>query len=110
MTALLSLLARAILVALAVWLLGGLMLRIAVAMLAIGGLLRTASTGSPTMAGAAILGAAIAWLAGHWLYALRHHHVRSPLARHIFLQALPSRLDPTRRWGVPNLPSGARHP
>jgi hypothetical protein len=49
----------------------------------------------------AVLAGAIAWLAGHWLFALRHHHYRSPLARRIYLQALPARLDPTRGWAIP---------
>jgi hypothetical protein len=59
------------------------------------------------MAVATLLGTA-AWLAGHWLYALRHHYFRTPLARRVFMDALPSRLDPTRGWGVPNVPAGAR--
>lgn len=107
MTGLLSLLASGILAALAVWLLGGITLRLIGAVLAIGGLLDTAWTGAPAMALATILGAA-AWLAGHWLFALRHHYYRSPLARRIFVDALPARFDATRRWGVPNVPPGAR--
>jgi hypothetical protein len=35
------------------------------------------------------------WLAGHWHFAVKHHHFRSPLARRIFAQ-LPPTLDPTR--------------
>ena len=65
----LSLLASGILVALAVWLLGGLVLRVGGAVLAIGGLLSTAVTGSPAMAAATVLGG-VGWLAGHWLYAV----------------------------------------
>ncbi len=83
------------------------MLRTAGAFLALGGLLCTAVTGSLTMAVAALLGA-VAWLAGHWLYAVRHHYFRTPLARRVFMDALPSRLDPTRGWGVPNVPGGAQ--
>lgn len=107
MSALLSLTASAVLLALGVWLLGGFVLRIGGATLALGGLVVTAATGSPGTAVAATLGA-LAWLAGHWLYAVRHHHFRSPLARRIFLEALPAPLDPTRRWGVPNIPPGDR--
>jgi hypothetical protein len=107
MTGLLSLLASGILAALAVWLLGGITLRLIGAVLAIGGLLDTACTGAPVMALATIIGA-VAWLAGHWLFALRHHYYRSPLARRVFVDALPAHFDPTRRWGVPNVPPGAR--
>ena len=106
MTGLLSLLASGVLAALAVWLLGGITLRLIGAVLAIGGLLDTARTGAPAMALAAILGVA-AWLVGHWLFALRHHYYRSQLARRIFVDALPAHFDPTRRWGVPNVPPGA---
>lgn len=93
MAGLLSLLASGILAALAVWLLGGITLRLIGAALGIGGLLDTACTGAPAMALATILGAA-AWLVGHWLFALRHHHFRSPLARRIFVDALPAHFDP----------------
>jgi len=80
MSGLLSLAATAILAALAAWVIGGWLLRAAGAILAVGGLLCTATTGSPTMAVATLLGA-VAWLAGHWLYAVRHHYFRTPLAR-----------------------------
>jgi len=106
MSGLLSLAATAILVALATWVIGGWVLRTAGAFFALGGLLCTADTGSATMAVATLVGVA-AWLAGHWLYALRHHYYRNPLARRIFLDALPSRLDPTRRWGVPTIADSA---
>jgi hypothetical protein len=84
--------------ALVVWVAGSLLLRA-------GGLL-TILVGLALMpahpvALVAVLAGAIAWLAGHWLYALRHHHYRSPLARRIYLQALPVRLDPTRDWAIP---------
>jgi hypothetical protein len=102
----LSLAATAILAALATWVIGGWVLRTAGAILAVGGLLSTAASGSLTMAVATLVGA-VAWLAGHWLYAVRHHYFRTPLARRMFLKALPSRLDPTRRWGVPTIPHGA---
>lgn len=106
MSGLLSLAATAILAALATWVVGGWVLRTAGATLAVGGLLCTADTGSLTMAVATLLGAA-AWLAGHWLYAVRHHYYRTLLARRIFLDALPSRFDPTYRWGVPTIPGSA---
>lgn len=106
MTALLSLLASGILVALAVWLLGGLVLRVAGAVLGAGGLLGTAMTGSPGMAVAAILGG-MAWLGGQWLFAVRHHYFRSPLARRIVLRVLPAAFDPTHGWGVPSVSQGS---
>jgi hypothetical protein len=103
MTGLPSLLATALLVALGVWLLGGIVLRVGGILLAAGGLLSTAATGSPLAALAALLGA-LAWLVGHWLFAVRHHYFSSPLARRVFHEALPRQLDPTRRWGIPNVP------
>jgi hypothetical protein len=106
MNVLLSIAASGVLVALGVWLLAGIALRVGGIVLAVGGLVSTAATGSPAMALAAILGG-LAWLAGHWLFALRHHYFGSPLVRRIFLEAMPT-LDPTRRWGVPNIPPERR--
>jgi hypothetical protein len=102
MSALLSIAASGVLVALSVWLLAGVVLRVGGIVFVAGGLIGTAATGSPAMALASSLGV-LAWLVGHWLFALRHHYFRSPLARRIFLEAMPA-LDPTRRWGVPNIP------
>ncbi len=107
MAGVVSLAASGVLVALGVWLLGGFVLRTGGAVLAVGGLFATAMTGSLTMAATTITGA-VAWLAGHWLFAVRHHYFRFPLARRIFLDRLPAVLDPTRRWGVPNIPPGCR--
>lgn len=103
MSGLVSLAACALIVALAVWRLAGFILRAGGAFFAIGGLLATAMTGSLAMTAGTILGA-VAWLAGQWLFGLRHHYYRSPLARRLFLQWLPARLYPTRGWGVPNIP------
>jgi hypothetical protein len=107
MNMLLSLAAILTLAAMVLWLTSGILLRAGGLLLTFGGLLITASTGAPTMAAASILGG-LAWLAGHWLFALRHHYFRSPLARRIFLQALPAPLDPTRGWGLANIPPGSR--
>ncbi|MGD1059120.1 MAG: hypothetical protein ABR992_17090 [Solirubrobacteraceae bacterium] len=107
MSSVVALAARGLLIALAVWLFAGFLLRTCGALLAVGGLATAALTGSPGMAIAAILGST-AWLAGQWLYALRHHYYRSPLARRVFLEWLPTRFDATRRWGVPNVPPGCR--
>jgi hypothetical protein len=103
MNTVLSLAATGILVALALWLLGGVLLRVGGMLFAVGGLLITATTGSHAMAVGSILGG-LAWLAGHWLFALRHHYFRSPLARRVFLETLPRQLDPTRGWGIANVP------
>jgi hypothetical protein len=89
-----------ILIALGVWLFGGLALRFGGALLAFTGVVSLTITGNPAALVVAVLGFVL-WLAGHWHFALRHHEYKSPLARRIFLQALPPRLDPTRRWGVP---------
>jgi hypothetical protein len=107
MSSVVSLAATGVLIALGVWLFGGFVLRTCGAVLALGGLASAALTGSPGMAIAAILGS-LAWLAGQWLFALRHHYFRSSLARRVFVDGLPAALDPTRRWGVPTMPPGCR--
>ena len=107
MSGLLSLLATGVLVALGIWLLGGVVLRVGGVLMVAVGLLSTAATGSPSAALATVLGG-LAWLAGHWLYGLRHHYFRSPLARRVFLEALPRGLDPTRRWGIRTVPPQRR--
>jgi hypothetical protein len=107
MHALLSFLAWAVLVGLACWLCGGVALRVGGALLAVVGLLSTAMTGSPSAALLCVIGA-LAWLVGQWAYGVRHHCFRSPLARRVFHEALPRRLDPTRGWGVPNVPPERR--
>jgi hypothetical protein len=107
MTGLLSLLATGVLVALGVWLLGGVVLRVGGVLLVAVGLLSTAATGSPSAALLTLLGA-VAWLCGQWHYGARHHCFRSPLARRVFYEALPRQLDPTRGWGIPNVPPERR--
>jgi hypothetical protein len=106
MTGVVSFAASAVLVVLGVWLLGGFLLRAGGAIVAVGGLLATALSGSLTMAAVAIAGA-VAWLAGHWMFALRHHYFCSPLARRAFNHALAP-LNPARWWGVPNVPPERR--
>jgi hypothetical protein len=102
----LSLLATGILITLGVWLFGSIVLRAGGVVLAVGGLVSTAATGSPAMAAASVLGA-LAWLTGHRLFALRHHYFCSPLARRVFNDMLAP-LNATRRWGVPNVPPERR--
>jgi hypothetical protein len=103
----LSVLATGILIALGLWLFGSIVLRAGGVVLAVGGLMSTAMTGSPAMAAASILGA-LAWLAGHWLFAVRNHYYASPLARRVFNQALPRTLNTARRWGIRVLPVDRR--
>jgi hypothetical protein len=93
-------LALIVLVAIAAWLMGSAVLRAVGLFFAFGGLLTIVVAGRIGLLPVVILGAML-WLAGHWLYAYRHHAFVSPLARRIFLQILPPRLDPTRGWGVP---------
>jgi hypothetical protein len=95
------------LICLGLWLFGGLALRVAGALSLAAGLLLAASTGSSTAALIAVVGW-FAWLAGHWLFAVRNHYYRSPLARRVFLIAMPRSLDPTRGWGLPNIPPERR--
>jgi len=85
---------------LAIWLLGGIMLRIGGLLLFVAGLAHLAMTGTVTGLAAAVVGAGL-WLAGQWLYALRHQEFKSPLARQVFGRWAPSWLDPTRDWSVP---------
>jgi hypothetical protein len=88
-----------LLVVLAAWLIGSLALRVVGLVLAVAGLVGMA-TGELTGLFVAALGLVV-WLAGHWLYGVRHHEFKSPLARRIFLQSPLRRIDPTRSWGVP---------
>lgn len=90
-----TLLVLAISILIAGWVAGSLLLRT-------GGLLAIAAglaiaPSHPAGLALAIAGA-LTWLTGHWLYAVRHHRYRSPLARRLYLQALPPRLDATRNW------------
>jgi hypothetical protein len=87
-----STLALIALVLMAAWVAGGLLLRVGGPLTVLVGL--AAGPASPTGLLAVITGG-IAWLAGHWLYAVRHQRYRSPLA-HRYFEVLPSRLNPTR--------------
>jgi hypothetical protein len=103
MVAVLSVLVPVVLIGVAFWLLGGIVLRVGGLLLFIASLFAVAVGGSPVLLIVGVIGG-LAWLAGHWLFALRHHDYSSPLARRIFLQVLPRRLDPTRGWGIPTVP------
>lgn len=75
---------------------GGLLLRL--------GGIATATTGLLLAAARHPIGLLLAplgvllWTAGHWHYALRHHTYKSPLARRLFLDVLPTWADPTGNW------------
>ena len=78
-----------------VWVLGGLLLRLSGLVLALGGAGLVALSGNANGILAFAIGAAL-WLAGHWLYALRHGQYKSPLAGFLFCRCAPAWLDPTR--------------
>jgi hypothetical protein len=78
-----------------VWVLGGLLLRIGGLILALGGAGLVALSGNANGILVSAIGGAL-WLAGHWLYALRHGQYKSPLADLLFYRWAPAWLDPAR--------------
>lgn len=84
----------------AIWLLGGVFLRIGGLLLALAGGLGLALQRDANGILIVAIGTLL-WLAGHWHYALRHHAYKSPLARYVFLYWAPQWLDPTRDWAIP---------
>ncbi|MGW4719913.1 hypothetical protein [Nocardia sp. NPDC004260] len=89
----------AIVVVMGIWVFGdtiarwtGLLLVVAGAGYMVGGLARGAA-----MAAVGLL----LWLAGHWLFAYKHHVWRSGLPQRLFVIRRLRRLDPTRGWVVP---------
>lgn len=88
------------LVLLIAWVLGGLLLRVGGALLALAGLVGVAVSGDASGLPVSALGLVL-WLAGHWQYALRHQELKSPLARQVFCRWTPAWLDPTHGWAVP---------
>jgi hypothetical protein len=91
------------------WLLGSLALRVIGGLFVLVGLVNFALPDGPGAAAsiAFIVLGVLFWLAGHWLYAYKHHGYASALAQRIFLQVLPTRMDPTRSWGVRVVNDGA---
>lgn len=83
------------LVLLFVWILGGLLLRIGGVVLALGGTGMVALSGNANGLLVFAIGGVL-WLAGHWLYALRHGEYKSPLADFLFYRCAPAWLDPIR--------------
>jgi hypothetical protein len=99
MTGALGTVALLVLIGLGVWLFGSFALRIGGLLLFLLGLFGL-TQGTPEALIIVVLGG-IAWLAGHWLFAYKHHFFKSGIARRIFQQTPLSRIDPTRGWGVP---------
>lgn len=92
--------------ALGLWFFGGFVLRLGGLLIFLAGIAGVVS-GNTGGTFVAIIGA-LAWLAGHWHYALRHQEYKSPLARHLFSRRPLSWLDPTRDWSVPVERDGGR--
>jgi hypothetical protein len=87
-------------VALITWKIGSVVLRIVGVLCFIAALAGIASGSDPLTGAFVAFLATVLWLAGHWLFAFRHHVYRSALAQRIFQQALPRWMDPTRNWGI----------
>lgn len=90
----------AVLVFIAGWVFGGVVLRaLGLALLVLGavGLVVTQDAAAALVLAIGV----VMWLAGHWHYAMRHHEYASPLTQRLFQQAFPERLDPTRGWSLP---------
>lgn len=99
----LNLLGAAILGLAGLWFFGGFLLRAGGLLLVLAGAfgLAIGSGGG----GIPVIGlGSLAWLAGHWFFALRHQEYKSPLARRLFSRRPLAWLDPTRSWGVAALP------
>ncbi len=99
-------LAGVFLVALAAWLFGSVLARVFGVVFALIGLAGTFVYGTHNQLGsaaacfAAFAGGFALWLAGHWMFAYKHHGWSSPIARRVFNQTPLRRIDPTRRWGI----------
>lgn len=90
----------AVLVFIAGWVFGGVLLRTLGLVLLVLGAVGLVVTQDAAAALVLVIGV-VMWLAGHWHYAMRHHEYASQLAQRLFQQALPTRLDPTRGWSLP---------
>jgi hypothetical protein len=85
---------------LAIWLLGGVFLRIGALLLVLAGGLGLALQRDPNGILVLAIGALL-WLAGHWHYALRHHAYKSQLARYVFCHWAPVlRRKQRRLWAL----------
>jgi hypothetical protein len=90
------------LAALVAWLVGSIVLRLVGGLLIVVGLFGTISAGDVLGLIVMLTLGLAGWLAGHWLFAFRHHYYAGAIAERVFLQVMPARLDPTRRWWFPN--------
>ncbi|MBN9636645.1 MAG: hypothetical protein J0H22_15890 [Actinobacteria bacterium] len=99
-------LAIAFVIALAAWLFGSIIARAGGVFFVLLGLLGMAVYGTRNQAGPAatcfiaFLGGLALWLAGHWIYAYKHHVWSSAIARRLFNKTPLRRIDPTRGWGI----------
>src|SRR3954454_11674968 len=75
-----------------IWLFSGVVLRVSGAGFAVLALLGLALSPGSSAGGAVILLALATamWLAGHWLFALRHHAYKSPLVQRVFPSVAPA--------------------
>jgi hypothetical protein len=90
-----------------VWVFGGIALRLGGLLFMFGGGLSMAR--DPHGGALVVLGlGALCWLLGHWLYAVRHHEFKSPLARYLFCRWAPAWADPTHNWAVATEPERSR--
>ncbi|KWT63365.1 hypothetical protein ADL21_02830 [Streptomyces albus subsp. albus] len=89
------------------WLMGSVVLRTTGWLLLFLGLVSLANVVASGWVGAFVFAplslvlGAVLWLAGHWLFAFKHHFFRSRIAARVFARLARGRLDPTRGWGVP---------
>lgn len=84
------------------WMIGSIALRVLGGLLVLVGLANLAMStdvGVALIVGVMALGVVL-WLAGHWLFAVKHHVFASSIARRLFETVLPRPLNPTRKWGV----------
>ncbi|MFI2242664.1 hypothetical protein [Streptomyces chrestomyceticus] len=94
------------------WLMGSVVLRTAGWLLLIVGVISLANVVASGSVGAVVFAplmpvlGAVLWLAGHWLFAFKHHFFRSGIAARAFARLARGRLDPTRGWGVPVIGTG----
>lgn len=84
---------------LAFWLFGGMVARLGGLLFVFAGIADLALAPNASALLLIAIGA-LAWLAGHWHFALRHQEYKSPLARYVFCRWTPSWADPTRGWAV----------
>lgn len=90
------------------WFIGSFALRAFGLLLVVAGIVNLAIDSDLGLAGSllAVVVGVVLWLAGHWLFAFKHHVFASALARRMFEGVLPSALNPTRKWGIRTVEGG----